>query len=279
MATSYVTIGCPTTGGGKVLTGNSLFQIEGVPIACTGDQATCPKHKVLATIITGDPHMNIFGKLAARVGDSLSCGCKLLPKQNLVVQDNGASVRSITSKNTRSLITESQTNNFYEDKGKYENYYIERQKTEYIKFKTFVTPYDEDRKSAKGVMSQVLSGTADFVLDYDLTGKKLFISVSMIPPRLKNDATIFPFGTINLYHEGQKINQSTLKVGGGFWDTSRDKQPVGSCTIELPEPNLQTITVELTAGYRAKFDVGLIIPMPPTTTFKFDLNSATRLVK
>ncbi|MCH7385585.1 PAAR domain-containing protein [Acinetobacter dispersus] len=279
MATSYITIGCPTTGGGKVLTGNSLFQIEGVPIACTGDQATCPKHKVLATIITGDPHMNIFGKLAARVGDSLSCGCKLLPKQNLVVQDNGASVRSITSKNTRSLITESQTNNFYEDKGKYENYYIERQKTEYIKFKTFVTPYDEDRKSAKGVMSQVLSGTADFVLDYDLTGKKLFISVSMIPPRLKNDATIFPFGTINLYHEGQKINQSTLKVGGGFWDTSRDKQPVGSCTIELPEPNLQPVTVELTAGYRAKFDVGLIIPMPPTTTFKFDLNSATRRVK
>ena len=117
------------------------------------------------------------------MGDSLSCGCKLLPKQNLVVQDNGASARSITSKNTRSLITESQTNNFYEDKGKYENYYIERQKTEYIKFKTFVTPYDEDRKSAKGVMSQVLSGTADFVLDYDLTGKKLFISVSMIPPR------------------------------------------------------------------------------------------------
>lgn len=91
MATPYITIGCPTTGGGKVMTGNSLFQIEGVPIACTSDQATCPKHKVLATIITGDPHMNIFGKLAARAGDSLSCGCKLLPKQSLVVENNGSS--------------------------------------------------------------------------------------------------------------------------------------------------------------------------------------------
>ncbi len=97
MAMPYITIGCPTTGGGKVLTGNSLFQVEGIPIACTGDKASCPTHKVVANIISGDPHMNIFGKLAARAGDSLSCGCKLLPKQNLVVQDNSPSPSSSTS--------------------------------------------------------------------------------------------------------------------------------------------------------------------------------------
>jgi len=284
MATPYIVVGCPTTGGGKVISGNSLFQIEGIPVACVGDKATCPKHKTVATIISGDPNMQIFGKAAARVNDALSCGCKLLPKQSLVVRaTGGASIgSSVVSAIARSLTPmqkQSHTNHFYEDKGKYENYYIERQKTEYIKFKTFITPYDEDRKSAKGVMSQVLSGTVDFVLDYKLTGQKLFISVSMIPPLLKHDATILPFGTINVYHEGQKINQSPLKVGGGFWDTSRDKHPVGSCTIELPEPNLQIVTVELIAGYRAKFDSGLIIPMPPTTTFKFDLNSATRRVK
>ncbi|CAP00408.1 PAAR domain-containing protein [Acinetobacter baumannii] len=94
MATPYITIGCPTTGGGQVISGNSLFQIDGIPVACTGDKATCPTHKVTATIVSGDPYMNIFGKMAARAGDSLSCGCKLLPKQSLVVQDNGGGTES-----------------------------------------------------------------------------------------------------------------------------------------------------------------------------------------
>ncbi|ENW93334.1 hypothetical protein F904_01458 [Acinetobacter dispersus] len=94
MATPYIVVGCPTTGGGQVISSNSMFQIEGTPIACVGDKATCPKHKTVATIISGDPHMQIFGKAAARVNDSLSCGCKLLPKQNLVVQDNGGGMGS-----------------------------------------------------------------------------------------------------------------------------------------------------------------------------------------
>ncbi|MDQ1209790.1 putative Zn-binding protein involved in type VI secretion [Acinetobacter baylyi] len=103
MATPYITIGCPTTtGGGQVISGNSMFLIDGIPVACMGDKASCPTHKVVATIVSGDPYMQIFGKAAARVNDLLSCGCKLLPKQNLVVQDNGGSTGS----------TASSTNNF-----------------------------------------------------------------------------------------------------------------------------------------------------------------------
>lgn len=105
MATPYIVIGCPTTGGGKVISGNNMFLIEGIPVACVGDKATCPKHKTVSTIISGDPHMQIFGKSAARVNDSLSCGCKLLPKQNLVVQDNGSSP---VSKTTTSAMTSQQ---------------------------------------------------------------------------------------------------------------------------------------------------------------------------
>lgn len=100
MATPYIVIGCPTTGGGKVISGSSFFLIEGIPIACVGDKATCPKHQTVATIITGDPHMQVMGKMAARVNDSLSCGCKLLPKQNLVVQDNGPSPGSNTAQSS-----------------------------------------------------------------------------------------------------------------------------------------------------------------------------------
>lgn len=91
MATPYIVIGCPTTGGGQVISGNSMFLIDGFAIACVGDKATCPTHQVVATIVSGDPYMQIFGKAAARVNDSLSCGCKLLPKQSLVVQNNGGS--------------------------------------------------------------------------------------------------------------------------------------------------------------------------------------------
>ncbi|MFX5084943.1 PAAR domain-containing protein, partial [Acinetobacter baumannii] len=47
---------------------------------------------------------NIFGKLAARVGDSLSCGCKLLPQQSLVVQDNGGNNSTSSKSNTESLL-------------------------------------------------------------------------------------------------------------------------------------------------------------------------------
>ena len=82
MATPYIVVGCPTTGGGQVISGNSIFLVEGRAIACVGDKATCPKHQTVATIITGDPHMQVLGKAAARVNDALSCGCRLLPMQN-----------------------------------------------------------------------------------------------------------------------------------------------------------------------------------------------------
>lgn len=88
MATPYITIGCPTTGGGNVLTGNSSFLVQGIAVACVGDTASCPLHKVVATIVSGDAHMLVMGKAVARVNDALSCGCKLLPKQSSVVGAN-----------------------------------------------------------------------------------------------------------------------------------------------------------------------------------------------
>lgn len=113
MVTPYITIGCPTTGGGQVISGNSMFLVDGIPVACVGDKATCPTHKVVATIVSGDPYMQIFGKAAARVNDSLSCGCKLLPQQNLVVQDNGGG--SAPSSSASKAQTQ---DSFVEDKSK-----------------------------------------------------------------------------------------------------------------------------------------------------------------
>lgn len=103
MAIPYITIGCPTTGGGNVITGNSIFLIEGIAVACIGDKATCPKHKTTATIVSGDPYMQVMGKSVARVNDSLSCGCKLLPKQTLVVGATGASAGGVSNSNSSML--------------------------------------------------------------------------------------------------------------------------------------------------------------------------------
>ncbi len=88
MAIPYIVIGCPTTGGGKVISGNNTFLVEGIPVACVGDTATCPKHKTVTTIISGDSHMQVMGKAVARANDALACGCKLLPKQNSVIGEN-----------------------------------------------------------------------------------------------------------------------------------------------------------------------------------------------
>ena len=110
MATPYIVIGCPTTGGGQVITGNNSFLVEGIPIACVGDKATCPKHQTVSTIIVGDPNMQVMGKAAARVNDALSCGCKLLPKQSLIVRDMAG---GSTNSNGSSILSESNnTNNF-----------------------------------------------------------------------------------------------------------------------------------------------------------------------
>lgn len=78
MAKQYIVVGCPTTGGGKVLTGNHNFLINGKAIACIGDEATCLKHDRVVNIITGDPKTQFGGRSVARIDDLLSCGCKLL---------------------------------------------------------------------------------------------------------------------------------------------------------------------------------------------------------
>lgn len=109
MAIPYITIGCPTTGGGKVITGQNSFLVEGIAIACVGDKVTCPLHKTTATIISGDPYMQVMGKSVARVNDSLSCGCKLLPKQSLVVGATGASIAEAS--NLKSNYTNNITDN------------------------------------------------------------------------------------------------------------------------------------------------------------------------
>ncbi|MDC5173717.1 PAAR domain-containing protein [Acinetobacter baumannii] len=276
MATPYITIGCPTSGGGQVISGNNMFLIDGIPVAYVGDKATCPTHKVVATIVSGDPCMQIFGKAAARVNDSLSCGCKLLPQQNLVVQDNGGGAASSAAKSSSAPISQKQpaTDSFVKDE--YENYYIEQNTTKYVKFTNGIFPYDEDKKNIFGAISQAVSGVCTFIVTYILKGQELFVTVSMLPPTLSGDATIFPYATLDLVHNNKSLGKTRLEKGKGVWSTENSKEPVGQCKVTLPKPDLSTIEATLTMGYTAKFDGGTVRPNPPHTRFSFTLNSASR---
>jgi len=277
LATPYITIGCPTTGGGQVISGNSMFLIDGIAVACVGDKATCPTHKVVATIVSGDPCMQIFGKAAARVNDSLSCGCKLLPQQNLVVQDNGGGAPSSAAKSSPAPMSQKQptTDSFVKDE--YENYYIENKKTEIVEFKNLLLPYDQDKASVFGIMMQAMSGACSFEVSYKIEKRKLFVSATLIPPSLKNDAKLFTSGTLRLFKKDQQIGGPImLKVGPGFWNTENDRQPVGSCEITLPEPDLQPIKVKLEMGFEGQFDNGKVVPNPPYKTYTFTITSASR---
>lgn len=115
MSIPYITIGCPTTGGGQVISGDQSFLIQGIAIACIGHKATCPKHKTVSTIVSGDPYLQVMGKSAARVNDSLSCGCKLLPKQTLVVGDNAPSSGSKVMSNDKSSINSFVRTDFFDE--------------------------------------------------------------------------------------------------------------------------------------------------------------------
>ncbi|MDK1620803.1 PAAR domain-containing protein [Acinetobacter baumannii] len=280
MATPYITIGCPTTGGGQVISGNSMFLIDGIPVACVGDKATCPTHKVVATIVSGDPYMNIFGKMAAPAGDSLSCGCKLLPKQSLVVQDNGGGSASSAAKSSPAPMAQKQPINDSFVKDEYENYYIEGSKTEIVEFKNMLLPYDQDKANLLGIVVQALSGACSFEVSHKIEKRNLFITATLIPPSLKADAQIFTSGTVRLFKDKKPISGPiALKVGKGYWNTENDRQPVGSCDITLPAPDLEVITVELQLGFEGKFDNGKVIPNPPYKTHSFTITSAARRKK
>lgn len=220
--------------------------------------------------------MQIFGKAAARVNDSLSCGCKLLPKQNLVVQDNGGGAASSAQSSSPPLSQKQQTTDSFA-KDEYENYYIEGSKTVIVEFKNLLLPYDQDKANLFGVVAQALSGACSFEVSHKIQKRQLFITVTLLPPTLRADATIYTFGTLRLFKNKQPIGGPfALKVGKGFWNTEKDRQPVGSCEITLPAPDLQAITASLELGFEGKFDNGKVVPNPPYKTHTFTITSASR---
>lgn len=86
MSKLWVVVGDRTTCGGAVITGCPTFKIRGLPVARVTDKATCPTHKGVFPIVTGDAARIVFGQPVARHGDKLGCGCALISGQQMSTQ-------------------------------------------------------------------------------------------------------------------------------------------------------------------------------------------------
>ncbi|MES2317622.1 MAG: PAAR domain-containing protein [Pseudomonadota bacterium] len=93
-----ITLGAPTTAGGKVISASSDGQIDGAPIALEGDLVTCPRCKTAGKILCVGPRIpeTWGGKNVALENDLCICRCalapRLLPNQTLrcqVIKDTG----------------------------------------------------------------------------------------------------------------------------------------------------------------------------------------------
>ncbi|MFC6052722.1 hypothetical protein A6M14_07750 [Acinetobacter sp. Ac_877] len=176
-------------------------------------------------------------------------------------------------------------NNSFTDNRKFENYYTERNKTEYVKFYCGIMPYDQDKfgRSGGGVTVQVISGVCEFIVTYIVKDKKLFVTVSYVPPVVKHEANkIIPSATLRLYKENNRqfelLGTHKLKSDSGIWNTERGKEPVGFVNITLPKPDLSLLKVELDMGYQLVFDGGTVFPSPSFVKHSFTFNSAAREV-
>lgn len=281
MAKGFAIHNAPTDHGGLIPATQFRDSQMGNAFVRAGDGHLCPKCKVWSTIIKSHDHVIIDGKPVAYVGDKLTCGATIQPQQSHVVGDSGGSSFLSSVLVFQPINSQQSLASSFNSQKKYENYYIERNKTDYVKFKTGIPPYDEDKKGLFGTIAQLASGACDFIVTYIVKSKELFITVSYIPPTVKHDANkIIPRATLRLYKEKNRkfelLKTQELKLGGGIWNTERGKEPVGFCTISLPEPDLSLLRVEVDLGYVLKFDGGIVTPIPSFKTHTFTLNSAAR---
>ena len=101
-----ITLGAPTSSGGRVISASSEGKIDGVPIALEGDLVSCPVCKTAGKIRCVGPRIpeSWNGKNVALENDLCVCRCavapKLMPSQMLrsqVIKDTGRALSNPAS--------------------------------------------------------------------------------------------------------------------------------------------------------------------------------------
>jgi uncharacterized Zn-binding protein involved in type VI secretion len=76
---SPIRLGDPTSHGGQVVSAAASTILFGKPVACVGDQVSCPQDgHGRCVIVEGDESWKIDGKAVALDGHKTSCGAVLI---------------------------------------------------------------------------------------------------------------------------------------------------------------------------------------------------------
>ncbi len=279
MAKGFAIHNAPTDHGGIIPSTQMRSAQMGNLFVRAGDGHFCPKCNCWSTVIKSHDHIIFDDKAVAYVGDKLTCGAKILPQQSHVVGESGGNSNSVFNSTLEAKNSQinSFTNNIHAEE-KYENYYIEQDKTNiFKKFITILPPYDSDGKGFSILHS--LSGVISFFINYVLKGTKLFISISAYTDPLNRNAAVFPYATAYISRDQKQIAIKKVDDTTGLWNLDNGRVPVGSAEINLPKSNLSLVTVELKLGYAAQITgSGVIYPIPAFTTFTFTLTSIAKRI-
>jgi uncharacterized Zn-binding protein involved in type VI secretion len=83
MSRPLIVLDDATSHGGRVITADYSWDINGKPVARVGDMTVCPRCKGTFPITSGAPDAISMGQAPARHGDSTACGAKLISSQSL----------------------------------------------------------------------------------------------------------------------------------------------------------------------------------------------------
>lgn len=81
MGYGFARVGDETDHGGRIITGNDTFDIDGKKLAQVGDLTLCPKCKGVFPITTGTTNFIVDEKEAAIHGSKTACGATIIATQ------------------------------------------------------------------------------------------------------------------------------------------------------------------------------------------------------
>ena len=115
----------PTDHGGIIPSTQLRSSQEGNTFVRAGDGHFCPKCKFWSTVVKSNDHVIFDGKAVAFVGDSLTCGAKILYQQSHVVGDAGGRSSGSSARSSSQPVSSQQnlTNSLVEDKDLLNGYY------------------------------------------------------------------------------------------------------------------------------------------------------------
>lgn len=87
MSKPIIVIGDATSHGGRVITGDATWIVEGRRAARVGDLTVCPRCKGVFPITTGASNATSFEQAWACPGDKTACGASLISSQQTTTWD------------------------------------------------------------------------------------------------------------------------------------------------------------------------------------------------